>query len=254
MLQRDKSAALPGDGEQPPAVPAPEIPTSGTAFVRRNLRLILAFLALTIGSSAAYLFFATPRFTAEAVLYIEKPQIRAVQSESVNGDNSVDSRTVDSQVEILKSDAIAMSVIKSLQLAENAAFIGMRTAGLTAEQDAMRVLRRNLSVSRVGLSAVIKINFTDSDPRQAARIANSVALAYIENRINATYHAAETATNWLEARLRDLLKKAADAEKQVQEFHAKNEIDEQAKLSELRANASTYRRLYDSFFQRYAEA
>jgi polysaccharide biosynthesis transport protein len=252
MLQRDKSAALPGDVEQPPAVPAAEILTSGTAFVRRNLRLILAFLALTIGSSAAYLFFATPRFTAEAVLYIEKPQIRAVQSESVNG--AVDSRTVDSQVEILKSDAIAMSVIKSLQLAENAAFIGTRTAGLTAEQDAMRVLRRNLSVSRVGISAVIKINFTDSDPRQAARIANAVALAYIENRINATYHAAETATNWLEARLRDLLKKAADAEKQVQEFQAKNEIDEQAKLSELRANASTYRRLYDSFFQRYAEA
>jgi uncharacterized protein involved in exopolysaccharide biosynthesis len=46
---------------------------------------------------------------------------------------------------------------------------------LTAEQDAMRVLRRNLSVSRVGLSSVIKINFTDSDPQQAARIANAVA-------------------------------------------------------------------------------
>jgi succinoglycan biosynthesis transport protein ExoP len=253
MLQRDKLAALPGEVE-PPAVPAAEILTSSTAFVRRNLRLILAFLALTIGTSAAYLVFATPRFTAEAVLYIEKPQIRPVQSESANSDNSVDSKTVDSQVEILKSDAIAMSVVKSLQLAENAAFIGTRTAGLTAEQDAMRVLRRNLSVSRVGLSAVIKINFTDSDPRQAARIANAVALAYIENRINAAYHAAETATNWLEARLRDLLKKAADAEKQVQEFQAKNEIEEQAKLSELRANASTYRRLYDNFFQRYAEA
>jgi polysaccharide biosynthesis transport protein len=253
MLQPDKSAALLGDVEQPPAVPAGESLTSGTAFVRRNLRLILAFLALTIGSSVAYLFFATPRFTAEAVLYIEKPQIRSVQFESASSDNSLDSKTVDSQVEILKSDAIAMSVVKSLRLAENAVFIGTRTAGLTAEQDAMRVLRRNLSVSRVGLSAVIKINFTDSDPRQAARIANAVAIAYIENRINATNHAAEIATNWLEARLRDLQKKAADAEKQVQEFQAKNEIDEQAKLSELRANARTYRRLYDSFFQRYAE-
>jgi capsular exopolysaccharide synthesis family protein len=139
-------------------------------------------------------------------------------------------------------------------LAENAAFIGTRTAGLTAEQDAMRVLRRNISTSRVGLSAVIKINSTDSDPRQAARIANAVANAYLENRINAANHAAETATNWLEARLHDLQKKAADAEKQVQEFQAKNEIDEQAKLSELRVNARTYGRLYDSFFQRYAEA
>jgi polysaccharide biosynthesis transport protein len=139
MLQPDKSAALLGDVE-PPAVPAVEILSSGTAFVRRNLRLILAFLALTIGSSAAYLLFATPRFTAEAVLYIEKPQIRPVQLEPASSETSVDSRTVDSQVEILKSDAIAMAVVKSLQLAENTAFIGARTAGLTAEQDAMRVL------------------------------------------------------------------------------------------------------------------
>lgn len=254
MLQPDKSAALLDDVEQAPAVPAAEILTSGPAFVRRNLRLILAFLALTIGSSAAYLLFATPRFSAEAVLYIEKPQIRPVQFESASTDNSLDSKTIDSQVEILKSDAIAMSVVKSLQLAEDAAFIGTRTPGLTAEQDAMRVLRRNLSVSRVGLSAVVKINYTDSDPRQAARIANAVATAYIENRINATNHAAETAANWLEARLRDLQKKAADAEKQVQEFQAKNEIYEQTKLSEIQANARTYRRLYENFFQRYAEA
>jgi succinoglycan biosynthesis transport protein ExoP len=254
MLQPDKSAALPGDVEQPPAVPAADILISGTAFVRRNLRLILAFLALTIGSSAAYLFFASPRFTAEAVLYIEKPQIRPVQFEAASSDNSLDSKTVDSQVEILKSDAIALSVVKGLQLADNAVFMGARTAGLTAEQDAMRVLRRNMSVSRVGLSAVIRINFSDSDPQQAARIANAVATAYIENRINARNHAAETATNWLESRLRDLQKKAADAEKQVQDFQAKNEIVEQAKLGELQANARTYRRLYDSFFQRYAEA
>ena len=253
MLHPDKLAALLGDVEQPPAVPAAEILTSGTAFVRRNLRLILVFLGLTIGSSVVYLLFATPRFTAEAVLYIEKPQIRAVQPESVNGDNSIDSRMVESQVEILKSDAIAMSVVKSLKLAENATFTGTRTSGLTAEQDAMRVLRRNLSVSRRGLSSVIKINFTDSDPQQAARIANAIAAAYIENRINATSHAAEAAANWLEARLRDLQKKAADAEKLVQEFQAKNEIEEQAKLSDLRANARTYRKLYDSFFQRYAE-
>jgi succinoglycan biosynthesis transport protein ExoP len=254
MLQPDKSAVLLGNVEQPPAVLAAEILTSSTAFVRRNLRLILALLCLTIGSCAIYLLFATPRFTAETVLYIEKPHIRPVQSEPANSDSSVDSKTIDSQVEILKSDAIAMSVIKRLQLAENAAFVGTRTAGLTAEQDAMGVLRRNLSVSRVGLSSVIKINFTDSDPQQAARIANAVAAAYIENRVNSTSQAAETAANWLEARLRDLQKKAADAEKLVQEFQAKNDVEEQAKLSELRANARTYRRLYDSFFERYAEA
>jgi succinoglycan biosynthesis transport protein ExoP len=215
VLQPDKSAVLLGDVEQPPAASAAEILTSCTAFVRRNLRLILAFFGLTIGFSAIYLLFATPRFTAEAVLYIEKPNIRAVQPEPVSNDNSVDSKTIDSQVEILRSDAITRSVVNRLQLAENAAFLGTRTSGLTAEQDAMRILRRNLSVSRVGLSSVIRINLTDSDPQQAARIANAVAAAYIENRIDSTSQAAETAANWLEARLRDLQKKAADAEKLV---------------------------------------
>src|ERR1700738_385288 len=139
MLQSDKPAALLDDVDQPPAVPAAEIVTSSTAFVRRNLRLILAFLCLTIGSSAVYLLFATPRFTAEAALYIEKPPIRAVKSETVSGDDSVDSNTIDSQVEILRSDAIAMSVVKSLQLAENAAFTGTSISGLTAEQHVMHV-------------------------------------------------------------------------------------------------------------------
>jgi succinoglycan biosynthesis transport protein ExoP len=111
MLQRDKSAALSSDVVRPPPVPAVKILTFGTAFVHRNLRLILAFLALTVGSSAAYLVFANPRFTVEAVLYVEKPQIRPVQLESTSSDNSLDSKTVESQVEILKSNAIALSVV-----------------------------------------------------------------------------------------------------------------------------------------------
>ncbi len=253
VLPLDRSAVSTSGAAAAPAIATADTLTSATAFVRRNLRLILACLAATTGLAAVYLLVATPSFTAEAILYIDKPQIRPVQIPSATNDSSLDSRTIDSQVEILKSDAIAMSVVKNLQLADNSAFVGRRTPGLTAEQDAMRVLRRHLSVARVGLSAVIKIAFKDSDPGQAARIANAVAGAYIENRETATNDAAESAANWLEARLRDLQKKAADAEKQVQDFQAKNEINQQAKLSDLQATARTYRQLYDSFLQRYAE-
>ena len=57
----------------------------------------------------------------------------------------------------------------------------------------------------------------------------------------------------MEGRLQEIQNKAAAAEKEVQNFRDKNNLEAQAALSELQANAKAYRRLYDSFLQRYAE-
>jgi capsular exopolysaccharide synthesis family protein len=166
-----------------------------------------------------------------------------------------DSVTVDSQVEILKSNAVALAVIRTLHLAEDREFIaGDRATGLTAEERALRVLRKNLSVTRVGLSAIIKVQFVDRDAQRAALVANELTHAYINSLIDANQQVAETASAWLEGRLHELQNKAAAAERQVQGFQEKNDIGAQAELNDLQANAKTYRKLYEDFLQRYAEA
>jgi capsular exopolysaccharide synthesis family protein len=59
-------------------------------------------------------------------------------------------------------------------------------------------------VRRVGLSYAIDIAFTSGDPNKAAKIANAVADAYIEDQLKAVSQAAQKSSEWLEARLSQL--------------------------------------------------
>jgi polysaccharide biosynthesis transport protein len=278
MLQHDSARFLASDDDDAlPATPALEALASTTAFMRRHGGIILLCLLLMISAAIAYMLMATPRFTAEATLYIERQKLRVLQPEQVPGDAPVDSMAVESQVEILKSDAIASAVVARLHLADDRDFLEQHTSALSQglnllmqalnylsrstaageahvgpAQQAIAVVHRDLAIARSGLSAVVKVNFVDTDPRRAARIANAVAEVYVQSQVDASRHAAQSAGAWLQGELKELQHKAATAEKEVQEFRARNDIDAQSKLNELQANADTYRRLYDSSLQRYA--
>src|SRR5262249_2954946 len=139
--------------------------------------------------------------------------------------------------------------------AEALSFLGSLTGRsvLTPTRQAMRIVHHDLNVARSGLSAVIRVDYVDSDPERAAQIANAVADAYVNSRVDARRKIAESASAWLRAALKDLQQKAAAAEREVQEFRAKNDLGAQAKLNDLQATANTYRKLFDSSLQQYAE-
>ncbi|WP_426616124.1 P-loop NTPase [Bradyrhizobium sp. McL0616] len=272
MLEAGHSKFVTTSEEFPAAIPPREVIASALALVRRNRGTILACLAITSVASIVYLLTATPRFTAKAALYIDAPKVRVMEPERpIEG--TIDSTTIESQVEILQSDAIAAAVVTKQGLAEDAGFLaeGRSVVGsvlgflnealsspttrsaLSPIQRAMRVVQSNLSVARSGVSAVIRVDYGDSDPERAARIANAVAEAYVDSRIDARRKIAERASAWLRTNLKELQQKAAAAESELQEFRAKNDISAQAKFSDLQATANTYRKLYDSSLQRYAE-
>jgi capsular exopolysaccharide synthesis family protein len=257
--------------ELPIPIPPAELITRAWTFLRRNTGTIVTCLLLTLAASVAYLLTATPLFTAEAALYLEPPKVQVTQTEQPVA-SSIDSTTIESQVEILQSDAIASAAIARLRLAEDPEFLAghpgflgsalnfLRTVffpdnelAMSPTQKAMRILEHNLGVTRSGLSAVIRVSYLDSDPARAAKIANAVADTYVDSLVDARRNAAERASAWLRADLKGLQEKAAAAEKDVQEFRAKNDAGAQAKLNDLQATANTYRKLYESSLQRYAE-
>ena len=268
MLQADNSRFGAASEEFPAAIPPAEMIASVLAFVRRNGRTIITCLTITLSVSIAYLLTATPRFTAEAVLYSEAPKVRSLEPERRN-ESSSDSTTVESQVEILQSDAIVQAVVARLGLADDPSFVAegrsflaealsflgslSGSSVLTPTRRAMRIVHNNLGVARSGLSAVIRVDYIDPDPERAARIANAVADAYVDSRVDARRKVAESASAWLRSQLKDLQQKAAAAESELQEFRTRNDISAQAKLNDLQANANTYRRLYESSLERYAE-
>ncbi|GAA0281284.1 hypothetical protein LNAOJCKE_1317 [Methylorubrum aminovorans] len=73
-----------------------------------------------------------------------------------------------------------------------------------ARRTAMRELQANYNVDRIGMSNIVMIRAAALDPERAARIANEVARAYIDDQVAARIEAAQSASIWLRERLRDV--------------------------------------------------
>ncbi len=126
MLQIDKTQSAVENTAMAADIASPEeLYAAVIAFVRRQFPTIVFVLLLTLALAAVYIFTTPPRYTGEAVLIIDTHQAHLFQQQnSLNVDMPVDTAMVDSQVEILKSENIALSVIKDLHLIDDPEFVG----------------------------------------------------------------------------------------------------------------------------------
>src|SRR6185437_2124264 len=215
-------------------------------FLRRQYRVIVIATALMLAVGAVYVVTAQSSYTANASMIIDSKRIQLFQQQSMFSDMPIDSGAVESQVEILKSDTIALAVIKKLNLIDDPEFTGqgggilgslLSLVSLPAlfgsdgprsefalTRQAVRSLQNRLTVRRVGLTYVIEIGFRSTDPERAAQIANAVADAYIDDQLESKFQAARRAGVWLQDRLRELREQASAAEGAVVAFKNSNNM------------------------------
>ncbi|RMD69473.1 MAG: hypothetical protein D6819_06880, partial [Gammaproteobacteria bacterium] len=89
------------------------------------------------------------------------------------------------------------------------------------KQRAMGMVMGGLTVSSVRDSQLVKISFDSPDPELSARIANTVADAYIESQFEARLQMAKKAVAWLKGRLENLRQKVEASEKALQAYREK---------------------------------
>jgi polysaccharide biosynthesis transport protein len=241
MLQVTKQ---PLGSERESEVESPPLATTIALILRRQYPIIAFLFLMSIGVGLLYLLTTPPNFTGQAMLVIDSRKVQVFQQQSVLGDYSVDSTTVETQVEILKSESIGLAVIKELHLSQDPEFtsggggllgqvldIASRTFGsedsateFEQTRRALASLERRLSVRRVGLSYAIQIAFQSLSPERAAQVANAIADAYITDQLEAKYQATRRASTWLQQRIQELRTQASAAERAVVEFKARNDI------------------------------
>src|ERR1700722_4601144 len=127
MLQFNKAHSAAedyGHVAAPEANSPAELVESLLGVVRRQYAVMLFVSVLTIALALIYVVKATPKFTAVATMFIDRGKVQPFTREQMLVDNPIDSGAMDSQIEILKSDAIALSVINSLRLTDDAEFGG----------------------------------------------------------------------------------------------------------------------------------
>ena len=86
------------------------------ALLRRQYLVILFVAALGAGAGLIYLGVATPIYTAQTNVYIDLHKNPLDQQPGIFGNDPIE---IESQIQIIKSKAIASSVIKKLQLLDN---------------------------------------------------------------------------------------------------------------------------------------
>jgi len=246
-------------------VPVAEPPILGFSNLvpplKRSIWQIAATVLITTAIGAVYVALTPARYVASAQILIE-PQKQALAwqgSDSGTLDLTIDTAQIESQVEILKSQRIARTVLSA-----NDPEFHPDNKTAPEEQQQNLILSRfmeNLNARRVGQTYIIEVSFTSKDPQKAANISNAVAQAYMADQLAAKTDAARQASRWMEERLTQLGEQLNAAARAVQHFKAEAGIlgGESGsgqlidKLTELEARADTYRKLYENTLQRLVE-
>jgi succinoglycan biosynthesis transport protein ExoP len=214
------------------------------AIVRRQFAVIASIAAAATSLGALYAFMAPPTYTAESTVVIDPRRVQLFPKATFS-ESQIDSPALESEIELVRSEPVALSVINDLGLAKDPAFLGSQgifgaviefashffpasKPTLLSESEATRaalgVVSKNLAVKRVGFSYHLSIQYRSKNPNRAAQIANAIAAAYIAEQLEGKYDSTRRATQWLQGRIEELNQKRALAERAVVDFKKQNNM------------------------------
>ena len=228
------------------------------ALLRRQVRTIIYTTIILFGLAGIFLIAATETYTATALILVDPDKKNILDPRaSYPSSSGRENARVDSEVEILRSDAVALAVINTEGLIGDPEFgvrssvsdklaraVGIAYASPTnLAQTISKTLERfkdALTIRRRGLTYLISVSATSSSPEKAALLANELSEAYIEQQVQAKVSIALAARDVLQDQIENSRQTLASFERALDEFVYDNldlivDGDTQGTLAKLRA-------------------
>lgn len=241
----------------------PELDTSSDAIdveailgvARRQWTMVAAAAVISTILGVIYVFTAVPIYSSSVNVLIDRGSAQLnsqLSALGAAGGNVVldDEGSVLSQVEVFKSDAIALAVVDKLDLTNDLAFqanytslVGEITSAVRSlanisrwfvsddltesdheakRRDAAAKLLSQLTISRIGRTYVLEVEYSSPSPELAAKIVNAFGDAYLVDKLNSKFDATRRASGWLQERIAELRQKSVDTDLAVQKFRTAN--------------------------------
>lgn len=194
-------------------------------FLRR------AWLALGVGLILFALVVAvvmqiTPKYTATGSVLIDPHRQNLTQAEPVQAGLPPDTSAVDTQVEVLRSPALAEAVVREMALYNDPEFNtqlqGHRGAIVNPSPALIsrvtEAVESRTQVKREGLTYVIQVSFTSRYPSRAAAIVNTFMNQYMKRQLDAKSTAIDKANRDLGPNIERLRADAEAAQARVQDY------------------------------------
>ena len=204
-------------------------------LLRRQPRLIVICVLVVVGITAVVVFTLTPVYqTTTQVLFDVRSKDLLDPTQTVTSPSS-DLTRLQTELEIMQSDAVLMKVIERENLVRDPEFgprIGFMDRALAFLQisqptlptgDAalfgvLDALRGATSVSQIGESNLIGMSVRSTSRQRAADIANTWANAYVEMQVSAKVDSAVNARNVIQARLTQARADLVKAEESLDKY------------------------------------
>ena len=271
-------------GNAPPPLGAVARPNAGApnapvdllsiaAALLRRWKLIVACPLVVLVLTWAVLKLVPPLYKSTAEILVFDPQQQldySVQKQVSPFVDAVDNVAMDTEVAVIKSNALALRVAKELRLDGDPEFqphsrlafldrIGwfggkQRIPGNPEEQRAQRLdwgadaLLGQLTAERVIFTYIISVSVSSEDPVKAQRLAAAVANDYLASQREARLEALERVTDWLGGRMRDLQSRVLETGVVIEKLRSEHGIADDGlgkvadqQISDLNAQLMTVR-------------
>jgi polysaccharide biosynthesis transport protein len=203
--------------------------------------LVFSCLAIIFGVVALATMRSTRIYDAVGSIAINKtdPAILNLK-ESANGSAAdyFDPTDLDTEVRILKSDLLALQVIKQLNLDKQPEFggtepapsdsLGLTTDALQPDSEKTTALlngfKAGLRVTLVPNTRIIEIHYRSADKNLAANVVNTLINTYIEQNFKTRFESTMQASDWLSKQLVDLEMKVQTSQEKLVQYQKQHEI------------------------------
>lgn len=196
--------------------------------IYRNRYIIVGIVGAALAIGLASVILTTPIYRAAATVQIDQQSVKVLGTEdvepAVSGQEA--DRFLQTQVDVLKSRALANRVANSLNLFANDRFItamgGKPTEKAGESNDrhdaVVGLLEKNLTVNLPRNSRVVEINFDSETPKMAAEIANSYSENFISANLQRRFDTSTYSREFLQNQLNLTKTKLEQSEKSLIDY------------------------------------
>lgn len=205
----------------------------------KRIWVVLGTLFVVFGAALIATLRTTPIYDAVGSIAINKPD--PMLSSLRDGNNSVDyydPTDLDTEVRILRSDLLALQVIKELNLDKLPEFGGhglppssaLEVTADTLQPDSTRAnsllnaFKGSLSVMLEPNTRIIDVHFRSPNKDLAARVVNTLANTYIEQNFKTRFESTMQASDWLSRQLVDLQMKVETSQEKLVKYQKEHNI------------------------------
>ena len=233
-------------GTEPLAVPLGRI----TSTLRRHVWVMAAVFVIGVGGTSVVVRMMPKQFTAAATILVQPQRTQVSDLQAISSNSTDVNSLIRTQMDLLRSPALAASVVKQLNLTTNAEF-APTNGGLMAKvkelmqkirphhvvpapqlseddkiQIAGAILTGKLGFTNEARSSVLSVSVTTEDPQLSARIANEVSNQFLDFKRQEKFAAMQRAHDWFQDQMGKLSDEVSAADLAVQQYRQQHRLDE----------------------------